>query len=323
MNLPIIILFCIEILLSGTNDDRKKRPRTAFSASQIKALETEFERGKYLSVAKRTSLAKTLHLTETQIKIWFQNRRTKWKRKYTSDVESLASHYYSQLGIGSFARPMVVGDRLWLFSQTPNGPTPVQSLLLNNNTPHPHMTPSPIPAPHHPLRAGGYHIPPGMMMNPNDPRNALMSRGSPMLNYGGMGYSNKPMIHSHPPSYKPLPPPSLAPNELSMHGRSIVFHPKSSSNRHDLPSPNNYAKYNYSALHNEGNSSMAGTTSGIADLERVFGSNNALLTDTSPSALKVSEQEMNSQRTKPDVNNPNANDSDESEINCEDIDEEI
>ncbi|TMW45360.1 hypothetical protein DOY81_009560, partial [Sarcophaga bullata] len=67
-----------------SNDDRKKRPRTAFSASQIKALETEFERGKYLSVAKRTALAKQLHLTETQIKIWFQNRRTKWKRKYTA-----------------------------------------------------------------------------------------------------------------------------------------------------------------------------------------------------------------------------------------------
>uniref|UniRef100_A0AAG5D513 Homeobox domain-containing protein n=1 Tax=Anopheles atroparvus TaxID=41427 RepID=A0AAG5D513_ANOAO len=117
------------------NDDRKKRPRTAFSAAQIKALETEFERGKYLSVAKRTALAKQLHLTETQIKIWFQNRRTKWKRKYTADVESLASHYYSQLGIGSFARPMVVGDRLWLFSQTPNGPTPVQSLLLNGPQP--------------------------------------------------------------------------------------------------------------------------------------------------------------------------------------------
>ncbi|XP_041786917.1 ventral anterior homeobox 2-like [Anopheles merus] len=107
---------CSEIASEGSasgglaaHDDRKKRPRTAFSAAQIKALETEFERGKYLSVAKRTALAKQLHLTETQIKIWFQNRRTKWKRKYTADVESLASHYYSQLGIGSFARPMVVG----------------------------------------------------------------------------------------------------------------------------------------------------------------------------------------------------------------------
>ena len=55
------------VIIANNSDDRKKRPRTAFSAAQIKALETEFERGKYLSVAKRTSLAKTLHLTETQV----------------------------------------------------------------------------------------------------------------------------------------------------------------------------------------------------------------------------------------------------------------
>ena len=54
--------------LASNSDDRKKRPRTAFSAAQIKALEGEFERGKYLSVAKRTNLAKNLSLTETQVK---------------------------------------------------------------------------------------------------------------------------------------------------------------------------------------------------------------------------------------------------------------
>ncbi|MCL4162336.1 UNVERIFIED_CONTAM: hypothetical protein GTU68_066003, partial [Idotea baltica] len=60
--------------------ERKKRPRTAFTANQIKSLETEFEKSKYLSVSKRLHLSKQLKLTETQIKIWFQNRRTKWKR---------------------------------------------------------------------------------------------------------------------------------------------------------------------------------------------------------------------------------------------------
>ncbi|XP_015596658.1 homeobox protein slou isoform X2 [Cephus cinctus] len=98
---------------SGSSDDeRKKRPRTAFTATQIKSLEAEFERNKYLSVAKRLQLSKTLKLTETQIKIWFQNRRTKWKRKYTNDVELLAQQYYSSLGIPA-PRPIFVGDRLW------------------------------------------------------------------------------------------------------------------------------------------------------------------------------------------------------------------
>lgn len=59
----------MSLLLASNSDDRKKRPRTAFSAAQIKALESEFERGKYLSVAKRTSLAKSLNLTETQVNL--------------------------------------------------------------------------------------------------------------------------------------------------------------------------------------------------------------------------------------------------------------
>ena len=50
-------------------DDRKKRPRTAFTAAQIKALESEFEKNKYLSVSKRMQLSKQLKLTETQVDI--------------------------------------------------------------------------------------------------------------------------------------------------------------------------------------------------------------------------------------------------------------
>ncbi|KAJ8977416.1 hypothetical protein NQ317_011321, partial [Molorchus minor] len=49
-----------------SDDEKKKRPRTAFTAAQIKSLEAEFEKNKYLSVAKRCQLSKTLKLTETQ-----------------------------------------------------------------------------------------------------------------------------------------------------------------------------------------------------------------------------------------------------------------
>lgn len=52
-----------------SDDERKKRPRTAFTATQIKSLEAEFERNKYLSVAKRLQLSKNLKLTETQVNI--------------------------------------------------------------------------------------------------------------------------------------------------------------------------------------------------------------------------------------------------------------
>jgi hypothetical protein len=56
-------------VIEEEKEERKKRPRTAFTASQVKALESEFERNKYLSVAKRSQLARSLKLTETQVRI--------------------------------------------------------------------------------------------------------------------------------------------------------------------------------------------------------------------------------------------------------------
>ncbi|MEE6486519.1 hypothetical protein FKM82_014623 [Ascaphus truei] len=60
---------------------KPRRARTAFTYEQLVALESRFHSSRYLSVCERLSLALTLHLTETQVKIWFQNRRTKWKKQ--------------------------------------------------------------------------------------------------------------------------------------------------------------------------------------------------------------------------------------------------
>ena len=49
------------------NQEVKKRPRTAFTPEQIKRLEDEFNKNKYLSVGKRLELSKSLKLTETQV----------------------------------------------------------------------------------------------------------------------------------------------------------------------------------------------------------------------------------------------------------------
>lgn len=58
-------------LIVTVKDGLKKRPRTAFTANQIKSLENEFEKSKYLSVSKRLQLSKSLNLTETQVFIHF------------------------------------------------------------------------------------------------------------------------------------------------------------------------------------------------------------------------------------------------------------
>lgn len=59
---------------------KPKRIRTAFSPSQLLKLEHAFEKNHYVVGAERKQLAQALSLTETQVKVWFQNRRTKHKR---------------------------------------------------------------------------------------------------------------------------------------------------------------------------------------------------------------------------------------------------
>ncbi|XP_026737512.1 homeobox protein ceh-30-like [Trichoplusia ni] len=65
----------------------ERKPRQAYSAKQLERLEAEFKIDKYLSVSKRLELSKALGLTEVQIKTWFQNRRTKWKKQLTSRLK--------------------------------------------------------------------------------------------------------------------------------------------------------------------------------------------------------------------------------------------
>lgn len=76
---------------SFDNGHRKKKTRTVFSRNQVFQLESTFDMKRYLSSSERSSLANSLQLTETQIKIWFQNRRNKWKRQLAAEIEANTS----------------------------------------------------------------------------------------------------------------------------------------------------------------------------------------------------------------------------------------
>ena len=83
---------------------KPKRNRTIFTADQLERLEKEFNRQQYIVGSQRFYLATDLGLNETQVKIWFQNRRIKWRRQTlnaagnskTGDEEEKDGHLQKQ-----------------------------------------------------------------------------------------------------------------------------------------------------------------------------------------------------------------------------------
>lgn len=67
-------------------DGKKKHTRPTFSGHQIYVLEKTFEQTKYLAGPERAKLAYALGMSESQVKVWFQNRRTKWRKKHAAEM---------------------------------------------------------------------------------------------------------------------------------------------------------------------------------------------------------------------------------------------
>ncbi|NXD59763.1 DLX4B protein, partial [Corvus moneduloides] len=64
----------------GGKGKKLRKPRTIYSSLQLQALNQRFQQTQYLALPERAELAAQLGLTQTQVKIWFQNKRSKYKK---------------------------------------------------------------------------------------------------------------------------------------------------------------------------------------------------------------------------------------------------
>ncbi|XP_018054434.1 PREDICTED: homeobox protein invected-like [Atta colombica] len=184
---------------SNSNTSGKpRRARTAFTYEQLVRLENKFKTTRYLSVCERLNLALELQLTETQVKIWFQNRRTKWKKQNPGlDVNS----------------PTV--------PTTPPHPSPYAPAFLfaahphQHPLPHSHTHPHPHAHVHHPPPPvppppPGYYHPAAPPYPPTGPTffghhlsatSAATASGPPPTSTPsstGLALSSHPHPHTHP-----------------------------------------------------------------------------------------------------------------------------
>ncbi|KAI6649094.1 Homeodomain (HD) containing transcription factor, ANTP class [Oopsacas minuta] len=125
-----------ETLEDKLSKGKKRKPRALFSHSQVYELERTFSLRKYLTAHEREQLAVVLKLSETQVKIWFQNRRYKCKRQRK---EQFKLRRECELNDDDISKTMPFTPTFLLPANNPGLPTiqaiGQQTQLIPNGTP--------------------------------------------------------------------------------------------------------------------------------------------------------------------------------------------
>lgn len=124
-----------------------RKPRTIYSSLQLQALHQRFQQTQYLALPERADLAAKLGLTQTQVKIWFQNKRSKYKKIMKHGSGSEGEHLHSTSSISPCSPGL---PQLWEVSMANKGAHMHPNTYMNsyghwypNHQPHQDAMPRP------------------------------------------------------------------------------------------------------------------------------------------------------------------------------------